>query len=285
MRRVDDARVEADALGPLFSGRHVILSKMLSDLLRRVAGGSRDSSQDGGEARVAAELGAAIASLLRDPRPHPRHLNYETVSWIVAAVQASDYMVRHMMTASNLVHRLALLEFALGQCTVDGLVMEFGVYRGASMSFIAAHVDTAVHGFDSFEGLPEDWTYYQKQGRFDLGGKPPMLDRPNIHLHKGRFNDTLPQFLSTHSGPARFVHVDCDLYSSTRVVLDLLADRIVPGTILVFDEYLNYPGWREHEFRAFQEFCQQRNVKYRYIGFASADSSVALEVISYKDRG
>ena len=72
------------------------------------------------------------------------------------------------------------------------------------------------------------------------------------------------------------IHIDCDIYASTRTVLELLAARIVPGTVIVFDEYLNYPSWKEHEFRAFQEFVAAGGRRYDYIGFASSHTSVAV---------
>src|SRR5690348_13220734 len=118
-----------------------------------------------------------------------------------------------MLGAHNLVRRNALLEFALAQCTVQGLVVEFGVYRGDSLRFIARHAAQPVHGFDSFEGLPEDWTHYQKHGRFSLRGKAPRFDESNISIHQGDFSATLPLFFETHwSG--RDSSVDCDIYSS-----------------------------------------------------------------------
>ena len=69
---------------------------------------------------------------------------------------------------------------------------------------------------------------------------------------KGLFDDTLPSFAKTHTQPVSFLHVDCDLYSSTKAIFDILGDQIVEGTVIVFDEYFNYPGWQHHEFKAFQ---------------------------------
>jgi hypothetical protein len=220
-----------------------------------------------------------LLSLLRDPLPHPKSFNYETLAWIGAGMQSADYMVRHMTDATNLVSTEALLVYALEQCNVAGLMLEFGVYTGSSLREIAQRTGQTVHGFDSFEGLPEDWTYYQKRGRFSLEGRVPRFERANVQLHKGWFDEVLPAFLASHPGPVRFLHVDCDLYSSTRTVLEGLADRIVSGTVILFDEYLNYPGWQEHEFKAFAEYVERHAVGYRYIGFASSGTSVAVRVV------
>lgn len=184
----------------------------------------------------------AIGELMREPLAYPPNIDFEMVARLKAASESADYMVSRMMSAQNLVNRAALLDFAVAQCTIDGLVMEFGVFRGESLRFLAKRFARDVHGFDSFEGLPEDWTYFQKQGRFSLDGKISQFSEKNIRIHKGWFEQTLPGFLDNHPGAASFIHVDCDIYSSTRTVLQRLAQRIVKGTVIVFDEYLNYPA-------------------------------------------
>jgi hypothetical protein len=251
-----------------------MLGKMMQGFWRTMCGKSARTGVS--DESVHDAVRAAIGSLLREPLAHPANIDYELVARLKAAAESADYMVAHMMKAQNLVHRADLIAFALNSCTVDGLVMEFGVFRGESLRFIAKRLKQDVHGFDSFEGLPEDWSYFQKQGRFSLDGNIPEFSENNIQTHKGWFDQTLPAFLEVNSGSARFIHIDCDIYSSTRTVLTLLAPRIVKGTVIVFDEYLNYPAWREHEFMAFQEFIAARGLSYRYTGFASGHSSAAV---------
>lgn len=194
------------------------------------------------------------------------------------AAASARYVAERMSAARDMVGRAELLDFALAQCSVAGLVLEFGVYRGDSLQMIAKRCAQEVHGFDSFEGLPEDWTGGREKGRFSLGGELPPIKAANVILHKGWFEQSLPGFLASHPGPARFVHIDCDIYSSTRTVLEQLAPRLVPGTIVVFDEYLNYPGWREHEFLAFAEAVRRYRIPYTYFGYASAHQSVAVRI-------
>lgn len=256
-----------------------MLGNLIKSVWRTVTGATAAEAAAPDSAAMQAQLRAALSALLRKPLTHPKNIDYEMVAQLMAAASSAEYMVHHMMGAQNLMRRDALLEFALAQCGLDGLVLEFGVYRGASLRAIARRVTQDVHGFDSFEGLPEDWTYFQKRGRFSLRGEVPQFDDPNIHVHQGWFDQTLPRFLAAHPAPARFVHIDCDIYASTRTVLELLAPRIVSGTVIVFDEYLNYPAWREHEFKAFQEFVAAHRVSYRYLGFASSESAVAVVVI------
>jgi hypothetical protein len=263
---------------------------MIGTLLRRCWQTLRGQSVQGGGVAASASsdrmgnennhdaVRMAINAFLREPLGYPANIDYDLVARLKAAAASADYMVAHMMNARNLVRRAELLEFALGACSIEGLIMEFGVFRGESLRFLAKRVQQDVHGFDSFEGLPEDWTYFQKQGRFSLDGKIPEFHETNICVYKGWFEQTLPRFLVEHEGAARLIHIDCDIYSSTRTVLDLAAQRIVKGTIIVFDEYLNYPSWQAHEFRAFQEFVAANHLRYRYAGFASSHSSVAVVI-------
>ena len=255
-----------------------MLGKLIRKIWRDTAGDSGTSLAQS-DGAVQAQLRTAIDLFLREPMAHPKSIDYELVAHLMAAASSAEYLVSRMMSAQNLVRRDLLLDYALGQCTVEGLVMEFGVFRGASLRAIAQRCAGEVHGFDSFEGLPEDWTHFQKRGRFSLKGQAPQFDESNIRIHAGWFDQTLPQFLVQHSGPARFIHVDCDIYTSTKTVLELLSSRIVSGTVILFDEYLNYPAWQQHEFKAFQEFVAPQAKGYRYIGFASSDCAVAVKMV------
>ncbi len=176
--------------------------------------------------------------------------------------------------------RLDLLEYALRQCVVieDGAYAEFGVFQGETLGFIADRIDTVVYGFDSFEGLPEDWFLRVLKSSYTLGGEPPKIgcSQQNYRIVKGMFAETLPKFLAAVSGKMALVHIDCCLYSSTRTVLEGLADRLAPGTVVVFDEYLNYPGWQEHEHKALMEFSKRHKRPFRYLAFTPAYHSVAI---------
>jgi tetratricopeptide (TPR) repeat protein len=157
------------------------------------------------------------------------------------------------------------LALGLEAASLDGLVLEFGVRFGTSIRQIATRVQGEVHGFDSFAGLPETW-HALPEGSYSTGGEVPEVP-PNVRLHVGLFADSLPRFLEEYSGPVRFMNVDCDLYSSTKAVLELLAARIVPGTVMIFDEYLCNRHWREDEFKAFQEAVVRFGWRYDYLAF------------------
>lgn len=168
----------------------------------------------------------------------------------------------------------ALLKFASDNVKVEGAYLEMGVGTGKSINFIAAlNPEKKIFGFDSFEGLPEDWQRKDvsiPKGSFKLRNEfsfPPVLH--NVRLIKGMFAETLPQFKHAvlKNIPIAFIHVDCDLYASTKDVFDCLGDRIVSGTILLFDEFYNYDEYDNDEFKAFQEFLQKSGKKVKYIAF------------------
>lgn len=151
----------------------------------------------------------------------------------------------------------------------DGLMLEFGVFRGSSINYIASSVSNKpVYGFDSFEGLPESWGRIDMKfdkGAFNVDGVLPPV-RENVKLIKGWFNESLPDFLKEHTAPITFLHIDCDLYSSTKTVFDLVKTQIADGCIIVFDELVNYPGFEQHEWKAWWEYVHDSSVSWEWIG-------------------
>ena len=133
----------------------------------------------------------------------------------------------------------------------DGLFLEFGVYKGTSINFISSLIpDKKIYGFDSFEGLPEAWVPSRPKGYFSTDGKLPEVNK-NTTLVKGFFDKSIPEFKKTEDyqqcDSIAFLHVDCDLYSATKTILNELKEKIKPGTVILFDEYFNYIGWQHHE--------------------------------------
>ena len=96
-------------------------------------------------------------------------------------------------------------------------------------------------------------------------------------LVDGLFDQTLPRFLRTHRGPVAFAHIDCDLYSSTRIVLQALRDRLVIGTVIAFDELYNYPNYAYHEMRALLELADA-GIEYTYIGHTADTMAASLQI-------
>ena len=198
-------------------------------------------------------------------------------AWDAASADTGDYVLRKLLTVPLYDHRRQLFDAALERVTLDGSYLEFGCGHAArSINYLAERIDGTIHGFDSFEGLPEAWFGELGRGSLTTNGELPEV-RDNVQLHPGWFDVSVPTFAAAHPEPVAFMHVDCDLYSSTRTILDGLQDQIVSGTVIQFDEYFNYPGWREHEFKAFQEFVAARGLRYEYLGY-SRGFSVAVQI-------
>ena len=186
------------------------------------------------------------------------------------------YIKSNMIDAPYFEKHPQLVKHALDQINTAGLYLEFGVGRGKSMRWIAAEIDSTVHGFDSFDGIQEHWNG-NPIGAFAQKKMPTVSD--NVELHVGYFDATVPEFLAIHDEAVAFLHVDCDLYSSTVTVFELLGSRLQPGTIILFDEYYNFHRWQQHEFKAFQEFVQSSGLQYEYIAFSVTGQQVAVRVL------
>lgn len=195
-----------------------------------------------------------------------------------AKKEAVQYIIENMPEAMVVRDRYDLLDFALARAPAEGLILEFGVEKGLSLRHLAASTSRLVHGFDSFEGLPGDWNGTREaKGAFSRRGKLPQT-APNARLHVGWFDATLPKFLAENPEPCALIHIDCDIYESTRSVFRLLRERISRGTVVVFDEYFNYPGWRGHEFKAFGEFIAKTNFSYSYLAYSGEKGHVAVVI-------
>lgn len=183
------------------------------------------------------------------------------------------------------------LRYCMAQVTLSGLWLEFGVGKGVTAEFIAENNDgNILIGFDSFEGLPEDWkmsdTLAYLKGHYNLNGTMPPLKSKNIRLLRGYFEETLPDFLSRNVQPCAFIHLDCGLYASTLFVLKTLHahGKLVKGTVILFDEFYNYQYFEKHEFKAFQEFFQQVDLKYAWMAHTSSPvvwngNQAAIEIL------
>jgi tetratricopeptide (TPR) repeat protein len=165
---------------------------------------------------------------------------------------------------------------AIDAAPKDGMILEFGVRFGNTIRQIASLTDQQIYGFDSFEGLPEVW-HHEPKGSYTTRGEIPKVPA-NVQLLAGWFEDTLPKFLEEHPGDVRFVNIDCDIYSSSKTVLDQLAPRIVPGSVIVFDEYIGNEHWREDEYKAFQEAVAKYGWEYEYLCFSAFTKQVVVRI-------
>ncbi len=202
----------------------------------------------------------------------------------LASEESARYVLEHMRAVPNFdtdydLHKWITTTQLDEQLLSRGWILEFGVATGRTLNQFAKWLPNKfVYGFDGFEGLPEDWTSRMRKGFFARSRLPRV--RENCKLIVGWFDQTLPIFKNRIENNAiALLHVDCDLYSSTVTILNNLKDNIVPGTVIIFDEYINYPGWELDEFKAWQEHVAKYNVKYEYIGRVSRHQKVAVRVL------
>ena len=222
-------------------------------------------------------LGMLEEYLDKDSKQSPRLSALSNNQQIQAELESWAYVKTLHRSALLLGTNTKTIELALAQAKLEGLVLEFGVYNGKSIRNIASIVNTEVHGFDSFEGIPENWND-EPSGSYSANGELPVVPS-NVTLHQGWFEDTLPKFIKENSSPIRFMNIDCDLYSSTKTIFDLLGLQVVPGTVIVFDEFIGYKSWKDDEFKAFQEAVDQYQWRYEILSFSFATKQVALKIL------
>jgi O-methyltransferase len=167
-------------------------------------------------------------------------------------------------------------EQLVGDTPIDFL--EFGVFRGESIGQWTAyhqHPESRFYGFDSFEGLPEDWRGSQKRGHFSVSGALPQIEDPRVRFIKGWFDSTVPAFVGTFVPRNRIVvHLDADLYASTLVPLIHLNVVFSRGTILMFDEFYD----RDNEFKAFRDYLRITRRSWRVLCHVDDYKQVCVEL-------
>lgn len=174
--------------------------------------------------------------------------------------------------------------------SVQGYTLEFGVHKGETVNFIARLLSNEeIYGFDSFEGLPENWYKNSKEdlrftaGTFSLDELPTV--ESNVKLIKGWYDKSLPKWLDENNiSKIKLLHLDSDLYSSSIYVLEQLNKFIIPGTIIIFDELYpfddenNYKLWKDGEWKALIEWMEKF---YREVEIISRTShqQAAIKVV------
>lgn len=186
-----------------------------------------------------------------------------------------DFKQYESKTMQHFALRLDMLEKISSNLTNSKLFVEFGVYKGdTAKKILEMFPDFETHLFDSFEGLPEDWDEYFTKGFFSLKEKeiPNFNSYKNVKIHKGYFDKTIPvfvEYLKKEEKSLDFIHIDCDLYSSTKTIFDNLNPFIKSGTIIHFDELLGigtwYKDWKNGEYKALLEWAVDNKRSFEYL--------------------
>jgi O-methyltransferase len=157
--------------------------------------------------------------------------------------------------------------------------LEFGVFEGASIgqwSALNQNPGSRFFGFDSFEGLPEDWHSGKRQGAFSTGGKLPQIADSRVSFVAGWFQHSLRGFMASYRPQNQvLIHVDCDLYSSTLYCLTTLDPVISPGTLIVLDDFFD----ALHVYRALSDYCSAYMRQYKMLARTHELGQVAIVML------
>ncbi len=222
-----------------------------------------------------AAIGASEGNQVLHTRPNDK--TYQRSGEFIEFVESA------FKGAVSLESDAAILRYASDQVGIDGVFIELGTGMGRTTNFLAAlNPQKTIYTFDSYLGHPSDWDKGDKvlpKGFFAWpeGEKlPPLLN--NVRLIQGWFADTLPSFAQTLEEPVAFLHVDCEIYESTAQALDFLSPKMTEGTILLFDEFYNYPNYRNHEYKAFQEFLEKYSFEAEYLAYNAFHEQAAVRI-------
>jgi len=160
--------------------------------------------------------------------------------------------------------------------TIDYL--EFGVASGKSFQWWLKRLTNdknKFYGFDTFEGLPENWGIAYVKG--DMSSTIPIVNDDRAAFFKGLFQDTLFDFLKENhieKERRKIIHLDADIFSATLFVLTTLYPYLNKGDVLFFDEF-NVP---KHEFLAFKLFTESYYIQFETLGAVNNYYQVAFMV-------
>ena len=186
------------------------------------------------------------------------------------------YFLESVFLKKKIYHKYIIEKAKENDTENNKYYLEFGVWRGKTINFFSKYVNT-IYGFDSFEGLKEDWAgHILPKGHFNLNKKLPKLNK-NIVPIAGWVQDTLSPFLEKYKPKINFIHMDLDTYESTKYVLTKIKPFLIKGSIIAFDELYNYPGWEVGEYKALKETFNEN--EYKFIAFNKEALSAAIQII------
>jgi Macrocin-O-methyltransferase (TylF) len=208
-------------------------------------------------------------------RASPAHLAY--LGKVLSYLEAGQWLTSEHASPEIVRDDLAVFEVARHRIVGQSpLYLEFGVGGGRSMRWWScnlSHPDAKMVGFDSFQGLPEDWSPWYRAGAFGQGG-PPQIDDSRVSFQTGWFEETLPCF-TVPDHDQMILNVDSDLYSSASTVLRWAEPYLRPGTLIYFDEFPD----RDHERKAFTELCERSSFEFKPVAVARNGTNWLFETL------
>ncbi|XXK30603.1 tetratricopeptide repeat protein [Rhodobacteraceae bacterium nBUS_24] len=190
---------------------------------------------------------------------------YSFLEWLLGTDLASHAVLRSIEWILSLpklpdlhFNRWSVFDAAISMSDKSRPFYEYGVWMGESFKYLIKAYEKG-YGFDTFNGLPEDW-HTVPRGTYSSYGNIPKIKGGEFIV--GEFNKTLPEFFAQTRPKASLINFDADLYSSTLCALTHSLPVIDKNTVLVFDELIVNEEWEKDEFRALLEFCNDHNFSY-----------------------
>ena len=201
--------------------------------------------------------------------------------WYEAIDESAELAKKNLHTAVLFRRREDLWTFCIERIPTENLILEFGVHEGGSINFLARLLKAKsdqrkLFGFDSFEGLEEEW-YGESLGKgfFNLGGRLPKVS-PAVQLIPGWIQNTLGPFLAEHpDDKIAFIHIDTDTYTPAKLILSTCKPRLLKGSVIVFDELYGYPNWKNHEYKALNEVFSES--EYEFIALSNRQAAIRVK--------
>lgn len=212
--------------------------------------------------------------------------NYELLRSIGGYAHFSQFVKNHGKNSKLLSSTNEFYDYINALQNKDPIIyLEFGVFKGKSILYFSKinnHIGSIFIGFDSFEGLPEDWNLTGgnviKKGTFNVNGQIPETSDPRVRFIKGYFQNTLLKFLeeekNTLKSARKVIHFDADLYSSELFCLAQLYQYLNDGDLLFFDDFYVI----EHDFRAFIDFTRSHIIDFNMVAHTKNFGKAAFRI-------
>lgn len=215
------------------------------------------------------------------------YTNMITLRWLLKNIPMSDLkqigkirlmykVIPYTMLTYPRLAKLYEIAKTLESEKLQGNFVECGVWKGGSAGIVAdVGKNRDIWLFDSFEGCPKptdlDITYNGQEGKEGICRADERevrqlffdklrIDESRVKIVRGLFEDTIPKF-KDKIGPIALLHLDTDWYSSTKICLENLFDKVAKGGFVVIDDYGHWKGCR----KAVDEFIKQNNLKVKLI--------------------
>ena len=191
---------------------------------------------------------------------------------------------------------LAHYELFKKSVSLPGAIVECGVFKGASLMRLAVfrnlletQASRKIIGFDIFGKFPDTAyeddkqklkSFWEEAGRESISkdGLYDALNRQeiskNVELVAGDVLETIPAYLKEHPElRISLLNLDTDVYEPAKCIMENLYERVVPGGIIMLDDYAVWAG----ETNAVDEYLEGKNVKIHKLPFAATPAYIIKE--------